>query len=187
MIKDTISSEATDYDNTFPRKGTDLYKRLFGDSSLNRKNDKRQRFFNKWFVTPFYRIRLLPLLGLGKFFLLIHHKGRISGKKYITPVNYIKYKDDGFYVMSARGSRSDWYKNLQASQDKTIIQVGLSTFPAKVRPLTREEKSDFWKWYVQNNRFAERMIGWNSEQDSIDSADFSKLIDLIPINTLSKV
>ncbi len=50
-----------------------------------------------------------------KKLICIEHEGRKTAKRYLTPVEVL-YRDRGsneFYVVSARGERSDWYRNIR--------------------------------------------------------------------------
>ena len=61
--------------------------------------------------------RLLYALGLGpvigKIILLLTTIGRKSGKKRITPLQYEEVEGK-FYIGSARGTHSDWFRNILA-------------------------------------------------------------------------
>jgi deazaflavin-dependent oxidoreductase (nitroreductase family) len=61
--------------------------------------------------------RLLYAVGLGpivgKIILLLTTTGRRSGQKRITPLQY-ETIDGKYYLGSARGTRSDWYRNIEA-------------------------------------------------------------------------
>jgi deazaflavin-dependent oxidoreductase (nitroreductase family) len=48
--------------------------------------------------------------GLGRY-MVIKHRGRKSGKEYLTPVNYAVV-DGELYATAGFGSISDWYRNL---------------------------------------------------------------------------
>ncbi len=48
--------------------------------------------------------------GLGRI-MVIKHRGRKSGKEYLTPVNYATV-DGEVYCMAGFGSISDWYRNI---------------------------------------------------------------------------
>ncbi len=62
-------------------------------------------------------------LGLGKFIncwpagfgriMVIKHRGRRTGREYLTPVNYAPDGSE-VYCLAGFGSGSDWYRNLQA-------------------------------------------------------------------------
>ena len=45
--------------------------------------------------------------------LVIKHRGRKTGREYLTPVNYA-IVDHGIYCMAGFGSGTDWYRNLLA-------------------------------------------------------------------------
>ena len=46
--------------------------------------------------------------------MVIKHRGRKSGKEYLTPVNYALV-DDEIYCTAGFGSISDWYRNMLAN------------------------------------------------------------------------
>ena len=48
--------------------------------------------------------------GLGRI-MIIKHRGRKSGKEYLTPVNYAVV-DGEIYCTAGFGSISDWYRNM---------------------------------------------------------------------------
>jgi deazaflavin-dependent oxidoreductase (nitroreductase family) len=51
--------------------------------------------------------------GLGRI-MVIKHRGRRSGKEYLTPVNYA-IVDGQIYCTAGFGSISDWYRNMLAN------------------------------------------------------------------------
>ncbi|NWG34659.1 MAG: nitroreductase family deazaflavin-dependent oxidoreductase [Chloroflexi bacterium] len=53
--------------------------------------------------------------GLGRI-MVIQHRGRKSGKEYLTPVNYAVV-DGEIYCTAGFGSISDWYKNIMANPE----------------------------------------------------------------------
>jgi deazaflavin-dependent oxidoreductase (nitroreductase family) len=48
--------------------------------------------------------------GIGRI-MVIKHRGRKSGKEYLTPVNYADV-DGEIYCTAGFGSTSDWYRNM---------------------------------------------------------------------------
>jgi deazaflavin-dependent oxidoreductase (nitroreductase family) len=62
--------------------------------------------------------RLLYAVGLGpivgKLILLLTTTGRKSGQKRITPLQYEEI-DGKYFLGSARGTKSDWYRNIEAN------------------------------------------------------------------------
>ena len=51
--------------------------------------------------------------GIGRI-MVIKHRGRKSGKEYLTPVNYA-IVDGEIYCTAGFGSGSDWYRNMLAN------------------------------------------------------------------------
>lgn len=73
------------------------------------------RYFNRFMV-------LLWRLGFDRYFngqtcagyiMVLKHRGRVSGKTYYTPVNFVRLGDD-IFCMAGFGAGSDWYRNLGA-------------------------------------------------------------------------
>jgi deazaflavin-dependent oxidoreductase (nitroreductase family) len=80
----------------------------------------------------------------GAPIVLIHHRGRKSGREYVNPVMYLP--DDGdpdaIYVFASKGglpSNPDWYYNLVAAGTATI-ERGTETYQVTVRELTGAER-----------------------------------------------
>src|SRR5438128_6643025 len=76
--------------------------------------------------------RLLPLYGV------IEHRGRRSGKVFLTPV-VVRPTDDGFVVPMPWGEGTDWYRNVRAAggcvirwkgRDYPLVQPELVDDPA---------------------------------------------------------
>jgi deazaflavin-dependent oxidoreductase (nitroreductase family) len=64
-------------------------------------------WFNR-FVLLLAGTRLLPLYGV------IHHRGRRSGKEFLTPV-VVRPTRDGFIVPMPWGEKTDWFRNVRAA------------------------------------------------------------------------
>lgn len=58
-----------------------------------------------------YAVGLGPLVG--KIILLLTTTGRKSGLKRVTPLQYEEI-DGNYYLGSARGTKSDWFRNIEA-------------------------------------------------------------------------
>ncbi len=52
--------------------------------------------------------------------MVIKHRGRKSGKEYLTPVNYAVV-DGEVYCTAGFGSASDWYRNMKVNPDVEIL------------------------------------------------------------------
>ena len=88
-------------------------------------------------VKPMTRA-LNPLIGrlAGKKHMTmaaqVHHRGRRSGRPFITPVG-AKLDGDTFWIPLTFGTRSDWYQNVRAAGGCTIRWQG--TAYTAVRPV----------------------------------------------------
>ncbi|MFX1601275.1 MAG: nitroreductase/quinone reductase family protein [Promethearchaeota archaeon] len=164
----------------FPRPGSTLYNLLCADEETKEKLLKRFKKLNKCLIIPLYRIKLLPLFGLGRIFLLLITKGRISGKKVRTPLEYHKI-DGTITVVSGRGESADWLKNIKANPDAVRIKHGFHSFQPQIEIITDEEEIlKLTKWYVtKHKRVAKLLFGWNPKLDDPETTNFSKLTQLI--------
>jgi deazaflavin-dependent oxidoreductase (nitroreductase family) len=80
----------------------------------------------------------------GAPLLLLHHRGRRSGKEYIAPVMYLADESDPgtVYVFATnRGAPSNpmWYANL-TSAARAQVDVGAQTYSVDVEDLTGTER-----------------------------------------------
>jgi len=67
--------------------------------------------------------------------MVIKHRGRKSGKEYLTPVNYA-IVDREIYCTAGFGSTSDWYRNMRANPN---VELWL---PERKRKALAEDVSD---------------------------------------------
>lgn len=72
--------------------------------------------------------------GFGRI-MVIKHRGRKSGKEYLTPVNYAVV-DGEIYCTAGFGSISDWYRNIRVNPQ---IEIWL---PEGKRKMRAEDISD---------------------------------------------
>ena len=75
---------------------------------------------------------------------LVHHQGRKSGRKHVTPTMYLpdETDPDTIYVFATKGgapTNPDWYYNLAAAGGGTV-ERGTETYPVTVRDLTGNER-----------------------------------------------
>jgi deazaflavin-dependent oxidoreductase (nitroreductase family) len=75
---------------------------------------------------------------------LVHHRGRKSGREYVTPMMYVAHdtEPDVIYVFGSKGgapTNPDWYYNLTASGDGTV-ERGTETYKVTVRELAGAER-----------------------------------------------
>ena len=76
--------------------------------------------------------------------VLVHHRGRKSGREYVTPVMYIPHdvKEDLIYVFATKGgapTNPDWYYNLTAAGVGSV-ERGTETYEVTVREVTGPDR-----------------------------------------------
>jgi deazaflavin-dependent oxidoreductase (nitroreductase family) len=119
--------------------------------------------FIKWFYKLFGNFQVLILkLSSGRFFanfrgmpiLLLVTKGRVTGKKRIAPVMYIR--DGENYVVTASNNGFDdppnWLLNLQADPQITI-EVGGRKKDVTAKVADPQKKSILWTKLVEKAPF----------------------------------
>jgi deazaflavin-dependent oxidoreductase (nitroreductase family) len=80
----------------------------------------------------------------GAPMVLVHHRGRKSGRQYVSPMMYFPHDSDHdtIYVFATKGgapSNPDWYYNLAAAGVGSV-ERGTETYEVTVRELTGAER-----------------------------------------------
>lgn len=80
----------------------------------------------------------------GAPLVLVHHRGRKTGREHVTPVMYLPddTNHDVIYVFATMGgapSNPQWYRNLTKVGGGSV-ERGTETYPVSVRELTGEER-----------------------------------------------
>ncbi len=80
----------------------------------------------------------------GAPMVLLHHRGRKSGREYVTPTMYLQNDTDpdSIYVFASKAgapTNPDWYANLTAAGDGTV-ERGSETYQVNVGELTGAER-----------------------------------------------
>jgi deazaflavin-dependent oxidoreductase (nitroreductase family) len=75
---------------------------------------------------------------------LVHHRGRKSGREYVTPMMYLpdETEPDIIYVFATKGgapTNPDWYRNLTAAGDGSV-ERGTDTYKVTVRDVAGAER-----------------------------------------------
>lgn len=100
-----------------------------------------------------YAIGLGPLIG--RIILLLTTRGRRSGKKRVTPLQYEKIGCD-FYVGAARGLKADWVRNVRCDP-RVEVRVGSEQFQGIAEVVVNpSEFADFMEVRLERHP---RMIG----------------------------
>jgi deazaflavin-dependent oxidoreductase (nitroreductase family) len=169
-------------EDSIPRPGSVIYNIIVDDQTKQKKAINRFKRINKYLVVPLYRMRLLPLIGFGRIFVLLSTRGRKTGKKRFTPLEY--HRIDGvIHVFSSRGEKADWYRNMLARPDDVEVLVGFRRRQAKVEIINNfAQFKDLMRWYVTKHpRLAKSFLGWDVKKDDPEKADFSKIAKLLRI------
>ncbi|MFX1534145.1 MAG: nitroreductase/quinone reductase family protein [Promethearchaeota archaeon] len=179
--------DKSDSVDSLPRPGSALYNMNNPDEKTRKKTLRRFKLANKYFTIPFYRLRVLPLIGMGRIFLLLITKGRKSKKKRISPLEY--HRIDGvIHIFSGRGEKADWVKNMRKYPDDVKVLAGFRWFNPKVDIIENTTtKVEIMDWYVRKNpRAAKMLVGWDPKRDSPETIDMTPLADLITIVRLHR-
>ena len=181
------SKDAKAIKGELPRPGSVMYNFHFKDDQSKRKTLKKWQKLNKYLMVPLYRVKLLPLFGLGKIFLILTTKGWKTGKTRRTPLEYRKYEED-IVIFAARGENATWVKNLRAYPESVTIMLGFHKFKPKIDSISdMQQKIDILKWYITKfGKAAKVLFGWNPKEDTLDNTDLSHLAGLTTIFKLKK-
>lgn len=173
--KDAIGDTAV---RAFPAPGTYLY-RLIVDPAFRKAFHARVKRGNPM-LALLYKLRVLPLLGLGKRLMLLTTRGRKSQKLRDIPIGYFRI-DDGIYVFSGWGKVANWYQNMLAYPDDVYAQIGFRRF--RVRPEVVDDPQAVQRvierLVLQNPRGARSLTGWDPARDRLELADFSLMIEKV--------
>ena len=80
--------------------------------------------------------------------VLVHHRGRTSGRDHVNPLMYLpdEHDPDTIYVFATKGgvpTNPDWYYNLIAAGEG-IIERGTDIYPVTVQELTGKERDSIY-------------------------------------------
>ena len=84
--------------------------------------------------------------------LLLHSRGRRSGKPYVTPVAYF-YKEGFYFLVGSNWGKEQnagWYYNLLAGPH-TTIEVKGRTIPVEAHPAEGLQYDQLWEYAVQHH------------------------------------
>lgn len=118
------------------------------------------------FRLPIYLYRLNLGWLLGHRFLLLVHRGRKSGLLHQTALEVVRYDPTirESVVLSARGEKADWYRNIEASPALEVWTAGERYVPQQ-RFLAPEENhaviSEYARRYPLALRFFVKALGFD--------------------------
>ncbi|MDA8379500.1 MAG: nitroreductase family deazaflavin-dependent oxidoreductase [Actinomycetota bacterium] len=102
----------------------------------------------------------------GAPMVLVHHRGRRTGREYVNPMMYMPADDDAtIYVFASKAGapeHPDWYYNLVAAGTATV-ERGTETNDVTVRELRGEERDRVYaeqaRRYPRFAEYAEKAAG----------------------------
>ena len=166
----------------FPKDGTWFYRLMHHTGPALPRSYKWFKRLNKGFMVPLYRLRVLPLFGVGWMILMITTIGRKSGKTRRTPLEF--HRIDGIaHITAGRGEKTDWVRNIRANPDKVQVQIGFRSYHAQVEIIDSvAEKIKYVEWMVTKlPREAKSGFGWNPKTDTIENSDFQPLAEFLTV------
>ena len=100
-----------------------------------------------------YRLRFGWLLG--NRFLILTHKGRISGQSHQTVIEVVQHDKatDTYYAVSGWGAKADWYQNVQKNPLVTIHVSGRS-FQARTELIPLAKATEIMEDYIAKHPLA---------------------------------
>jgi hypothetical protein len=183
-----MSTEINGKENVFiPRKGSFEYNFLIAEPKKRKRFIKRFKFMNKYLIKPLYKVGIIPLVGLGRFLILIYTKGRKSGLERITPIEH-QIINGVIHIFAGRGKKADWLRNMLANPDDVKIKKGFKKYSVRIKVVEdKEEVADVFKWFVINVPIMPRFVfGWRKRKDNIETSDFSYLVENLVVIRLYK-
>ena len=96
---------------------------------------------------------------LGHRFLLLEHRGRRTGRLYRTVLEVVEFDRvrGEAVVMSGRGRRAGWYRNVTAG-GAVAIEIGGRRFAPELRLLDADEAAAVLAVYERRNRFIAPLV-----------------------------
>jgi deazaflavin-dependent oxidoreductase (nitroreductase family) len=130
------------------------------------------------YVVVLYRVGVLPLLGAGKTTMLLTTRGRKSGQLRRFPIGYFRIAGE-IHLLSGWGKNAHWYKNIRANPEEVWLQVGFHRFAARASIVEdpAEIRRTIETLIAESPADAQRLFGWDPQNDRADAADFSPMIE----------
>lgn len=96
---------------------------------------------------------------LGHRFLALTHRGRRTGRRYVTLLEVVRWTPASreAVVVSGFGRGAQWYRNVLASGGAEV-RIARLRFPAQARVLDRVEAADVLADYERRNRLAAPLV-----------------------------
>ncbi|MBN6038346.1 nitroreductase/quinone reductase family protein [Amycolatopsis sp. 195334CR] len=84
--------------------------------------------------------------------LLLEHRGRRSGRRFVTPLLYLRANDDEFVIVASQGGlpkHPQWYFNLRADAETRVHLKKQAPVPVRARVADAGERAELWPRLVE--------------------------------------
>jgi deazaflavin-dependent oxidoreductase (nitroreductase family) len=117
------------------------------------------RLLKVFFRAPAFMYRLGLGRMLGKRFVAVTHRGRKSGQLRETVLEVLVFDPDDkeTVVVSAYGTRADWYRNLRAQPALRVRTGGMDYVPEQ-RFLTADEAREAAAEFARHHRWEAKLM-----------------------------
>ena len=155
--------------------------------SEERSSVRHPGLLRRWLFRAPVVLYRIGLGGLMPMQLLLTTVGRKSGRLRQAVVDVLGHDaaTDTYYITSAYGANSDWYRNLQANPT-VRVQVRWRKFAARANTLPKEEGDrvllDFWRRHRTYSQIAFRLVGLrlDSEEEARAAAGEMRVVAIQP-------
>lgn len=93
--------------------------------------------------------------SLGRWMLLLEHRGRRSGRVHRTVLEVAARDAGRVYAASGFGARSDWFLNVRAHR-RVMLETGGRRGPADARVLDDDERAALFERYAREHPLRRR-------------------------------
>ncbi|CAA9450456.1 MAG: hypothetical protein AVDCRST_MAG58-756 [uncultured Rubrobacteraceae bacterium] len=136
------------------------------------------------FRLPIYLYRLKLGWSLGHHFLLLVHKGRKSGLLHQTVLEVVRYDPatEERVVLSARGEKADWYRNIEETPPLEF-RTGGQRYVLQQRFMAPEEDyavvAEYARRYPLAFRIFARVLGYPPGEAKAVRREFASSLHLV--------
>lgn len=134
----------------------------------------------RWFFrAPIYVYRLGLGGLLGRRMVLIEHTGRTSGLPRQTVLESVRYDDDSIDVAAAWGTKSDWYRNLEAEPRLKVSSGRMKGAPATSSVLDEKTAESVFTEYTEAHPKSAQALGKTFGLPFDDAAQMAAAVPLV--------
>jgi deazaflavin-dependent oxidoreductase (nitroreductase family) len=134
----------------------------------------------RWFFRAPVNLYRLGLGGLmGRRMVMIEHTGRTSGLPRQTVLESVRYDEKSIDVAAAWGTKSDWYRNLEAEPRLEVSSGGLRGVPATSSVLDEKTAESVFAGYTEAHPKSARALNKTVGLPLDDPAQMAATVPLV--------